>query len=349
MDSSFGRLTRRQFVAQAGMAAAGLTILRRTAAADRQRLIVGAGPYTYECIHDWLMPPNNIKYGYTHGVTQDSRGRIYLAHTVHPSSPSKDGILVFDPHGKFMTSWGAQFVGGAHGLDVRKEGREEFLYHCDIAHHTVTKTTLKGEVVWQKGVPTETDVYQGGKPFVPTNVAFAPNGDFYVADGYGSNWIHQYNLKGEYIRTFGGTGTEPGKFHTCHGLWVDRRSGKPALAVTDRENHRIEYFTLEGKPTSVYTEGIRRPCSFDTRGDLLLIADLNSVVTLLDKDDKVVAQLGDGAAPDGTPSNLDGVPRDKFLPGKFIHPHDAAFLHNGDILVAEWVPIGRVTLLRRVT
>ena len=38
----------------------------------------------------------------------------------------------------------------------------------------------------------------------------------------------------------------------------------------------------------------------------------------------------------------------QFIPGKFIHPHDAVFLHNGDILVSEWVPIGRVTLLKRV-
>ena len=34
-------------------------------------------------------------------------------------------------------------------------------------------------------------------------------------------------------------------------------------------------------------------------------------------------------------------------PGKFITPHDAIFLHDGDILVAEWLPIGRLTLLRR--
>jgi len=54
-------------------------------------------------------------------------------------------------------------------------------------------------------------------------------------------------------------------------------------------------------------------------------------------------QLGDGY-----PSDLRGHPRADFIPGKFIHPHDAIFLKNGDILVAEWVPIGRVTLLKKV-
>jgi len=66
-------------------------------------------------------------------------------------------------------------------------------------------------------------------------------------------------------------------------------------------------------------------------------------VTLLGMDGKPVAHLGDGH-----PSSLRGQPRESFVPGKFIHPHTAMFLRNGDILVAEWVPIGRITLLKRV-
>ena len=75
----------------------------------------------------------------------------------------------------------------------------------------------------------------------------------------------------------------------------------------------------------------------------MLVPDLDSVLTILDKDNKVVASLGDGY-----PSNLRDAPRSAFLPGKFIHPHAANFLHNGDILIAEWVPIGRITLLRKL-
>ena len=75
----------------------------------------------------------------------------------------------------------------------------------------------------------------------------------------------------------------------------------------------------------------------------MLVPDLESVVTILDKSNKTIVQLGDGK-----PTNLRGKPRSEFIPGKFIHPHDAMFLRNGDILVAEWVPQGRVTLLRKV-
>ena len=75
----------------------------------------------------------------------------------------------------------------------------------------------------------------------------------------------------------------------------------------------------------------------------MLFPDLESVVTILDEHNKVIVQLGDGH-----PSNLRDHPRSDFIPGKFIHPHDTMYLRNGDILVAEWVPIGRVTLLKHI-
>ena len=338
--------TRRQFLTGALITCAGLSLKSRGFADPSGAalpLFVGRGEHIYEWVPDWLTPPDTLKWGDTQGIAQDAQGRIYIAHTVHEGSPRGDAIVVFDQQGKFLTSWGEQFRGGGHGLDVRKEGDEEFLYHCDTAHRTVTKTTLGGHVLWQKGAPAEAGVYKDGSPFVPTNIAFAPNGDFYVGDGYGSSWIHQYTLGGEYVRTFGGPGTDPGKLHTPHGLWVDTRRADPALVVADRSNHRLQYFTLDGKYQETVTAGMRQPCHFKLRGDEMLVPDLDSVLTILDKDNRVVAQLGDGY-----PSSLRDAPRSAFIPGKFIHPHAANFLHNGDILVAEWVPIGRITLLRKV-
>jgi hypothetical protein len=337
-------LTRRQFLTRTGATAAGLALAGQTSArAVGKRPIIGSGEHTYEVVHDWLTPPDSIRLGDTHGVTQDSQGRIYVAHTVHADSTSGDTILVFDEYGQFIRSWGARFQGGAHGLDLRREGSEEFLYLCDTAHRLVVKTTLDGQVVWEKGAPAGFEGYGPGQPFVPTNVAFAPNGDFYVTDGYGSDWIHQYTVRGNYLRTFGGKGTEPGKLSNPHGLWVDTRLATPALVVADRGNNRLQYLTLDGKHLKFVTNGMRRPCHFDIQGDLLLIPDLSSVVTILGKENQVVAQLGDG-----DPSSLRDHPRRDFIPAKFIHPHDAIFLRDGSILVAEWVPIGRLTLLRKV-
>lgn len=339
--------TRREFLGRSAATVAGLLVLNQGVhAAPSNPVIFGGGDHTYEVIHDWLTPPQDLLFGDTQGVAQDAQGRIYISHTVHPNSMKKDAIAVFDKNGKFLTSWGERFVGGGHGLELRREGREEFLYHCDTAHRQVVKTTLDGKVIWEKGVPLEPGVYgKEGKeqPFIPTNVAFSPNGDFYVTDGYGSDWIHQYDLQGNHIRTFGGKGKEPGKVLNAHGIWVDTRGKEPLLVVADRANSRMQYFSLDGKHVRFVTEGMRQPCHFHIRGDEMLIPDLKSVLTIVDKENRVVAQLGDG-----DPSALRNHPREDFLPGKFIHPHGAKYLHNGDILVVEWVPVGRVTLLKKI-
>ncbi len=340
-----GTLSRRQLLAT-GAAAAGMAIMGRAGADDKpKKIILGSGEHKYECIHDWLVPPDDILWGDTQGVAQDSKGRIYISHTVRGNSPKKDAIVVFDKKGKFLSSWGSRFSGGGHGLDWRKEGKQEFLYHCDTAHRVAVKTDLDGNVVWEKPLPTETGVYNDKTPYIPTNIAFGPTGDFYVTDGYGSDWIMQYNIKGELIRTFGGKGSEPGKVANAHGIWVDPRGKEPMVAVADRANHRIQYFTLDGKHVKFVTDGMRLPCHFHTRGDLMLVPDLSSVVTLLDADNKVVVQLGDGAKN----GELRGHPRTDYVPGQFIHPHSAKFLNNGDIVVVEWVPDGRVTLLKKLS
>jgi hypothetical protein len=311
----------------------------------KKRLILGSGEHTYECHHDWLVPPSNIMWGDTHGLAVDKRGHLYIAHTVHPSSVGSDAILEYDPAGKFVRSWGAQFRGGAHGLDLREEHGHEFLYHCDIAHRKVTKTTLTGEVVWQKGVPTESGVYPTEDKWCPTNVAFHPDGDLYVADGYGSSYIHRYTADGEYKGIVIYPGTAAGFVREPHGLWVDHRSSKPKLVVADRANHRLQEFTLEGEHIGFVTEGMRRPCHIHYNHALALVPDLDSVVTILGGDNKPVAFLGDGLpGPD-----LRDVPREQFIPGKFVHPHAAIWMNSKDILVVEWVPIGRVTKLRRVS
>lgn len=309
-----------------------------------QPLILGQGSLRFECIHDWLTPPPGMAFGDTHGLAQDSQGRIYVAHTVHPSSQSRDAVAVYDVTGKFLRSFGPEFAGGAHGLDLRREGDQEFLYHCDTARKVVVKTDLNGKTLWSIGVPEASGKYSGGAPFVPTNVAFAPDGGFYVADGYGSSWIHRYDKNANYLSTFGGKGADAGQTNCPHGLWLDGRSGEPELLVADRSNRRIQRFTVEGQHKGFVKEGMRLPCHFSIRDGHLLVPDLESVVTVLDEKNQAAVHLGDGR-----PSGLRDKPRGEFLPGKFIHPHDAIWLRNGDILVAEWVPIGRVTLLRKVS
>src|SRR5438445_7000474 len=131
-----------------------------------------------------------------------------------------------------------------------------------MAVNLVVKTDLKGEVVWSKERKdlAVTHKYDDEKArFSPTNVAFAPGGGFYVADGYGSNYIHQYDKDANWVRTWGGTGEKPGQFKTPHGVWLDDRPGRaPAVVVADRANARLQSFSLDGKPLRV-DQGVSFP------------------------------------------------------------------------------------------
>lgn len=325
-------------------------VLRADDKSGSRRPVVGSGAHTYEVYHDWGELPAGIRYGNTHGVVQDSQGRIYVHHTVHATSESSDSMVVFDEQGRFVKSWGKEFKGGAHGLHIRKEHGTEFLYLCDTQRGIVVKTTLAGEEVFTLGYPDQSDAYRPGadgiKPkYSPTNLAIGPNGDIYVGDGYGSSYINQYNHKGEFIRTFGGKGTGPGKLDCPHGIVVDTR-GAPTLTVADRGNHRIQRFTLAGVHLD-FISGTNLPCHFNyySNGDTV-IPDLGARVTLLDLNNRVICHLGDDSASEWSETRKQ--PRDRFKPGKFVCPHGACFDRDGNIFVVEWVEIGRVTKLRRV-
>lgn len=342
--------TRRHFLA--ATAAVGPFILRSQDKAGTKRPIIGEGDHRYEVIHDWGELPSDIVFGNTHGVCQDSNGHIYIHHTVHATSRSADTVVVFDGKGKFVRSWGGQYKDGAHGLHIRKEGSFEYLYLCDQLHGIVSKRTPKGEEVWTIGYPSESDKYKlglvgGNIPYRPTNVAIAANGDVYVADGYGSFFINQYDRNTKFIRTFGGNGKEAGQLNQPHGLMIDSRSGTETLLVADRGNHRIQRFTPDGKHIESIA-GTLWPCHFHERNGNVVVPDLQARVTLLDQNNIVIEHLGDGKLEPREFMQTRTKPRTEFTAGKFICPHGAIFDHAGNIFVVEWVEIGRVTKLQKL-
>jgi hypothetical protein len=194
--------------------------------------------------------------------------------------------------------------------------------------------------------PKASGIYAKEAEFNPTAVAVAPNGELFVADGYGKSWVHQFDRDGNWVRAFGGPGSEPGKLNCPHGLWLDRRGKEPVLLVADRENHRLQRFDLQGRFLSVVAVELRRPCGMHEAGGELVIADLAGRVTLLDRDDRLLAHLGDNPDPKLRAQN--GVPRERWRDGEFISPHSARVAQDGDLYVMDWLALGRVTRLRRV-
>jgi hypothetical protein len=351
LDDGLTNPSRRTFLKATGAAALGAPAI--ASAADKsgtKNVIVGEGDYRYEAIHGWGELPDHIKWGETHGVTIDAEGLIYIKHRSTAPAPA-DAIVVFDPAGKYVRSFGKEYHGGGHGIDIRIEDGEEFLYLSDIKNGIVAKTSLTGEPVWRKGRPKEPGVYDDpAAKYSPTNVAFSPDGGFYIADGYGSNYIHQYDKDAEWIRTWGGTGDEPGKYKTPHGLWLDdrpagsRRWSSPIAPTPGSSTRRSTASRSDGHRRQL-PGPLRHP-----RGRAPLPRPARP------RDALRQGQQGHHAPrydPEWTKLVLEGFkmrgqPR-RWEAGRFIHPHDACFDEDGNIFVVEWVATGRVTKLRHLS
>lgn len=304
-------------------------------------VVIGGGAHTYRWVHGWGALPDGKDLGNTHGcIVHDSKGRIYL------NTDTENAVMVFDASGKLLSTWGKGFAGGLHGMQVVKEGDRELLYVAHTGQHRVAKCTLDGEVLWSVGWPESAGIYAKEEQYAPTSVAVAPDGRFFVADGYGLSWIHAYDKEHRYVKSFAGPGTEPGKCRTPHGLLIDTRVSPPVLLVADRENGRLQTFDLDGKHLGVIEGMFRRPCHMHLRGKELVVADLAGRVTILDEKNALVCQLGD--QPDEALRAQNGVAKDKWKDGLFLAPHCADWDEKGDLYVMDWNANGRVSKLERV-
>lgn len=358
------KANRRQFVQTSVGCALAVThttaplILGAQNKSGNREPIVGEGEHTYRCIHNWGRDslPSTHDYGNaSHGVTVDKHGLIYITHTGRP-----DSVYVFDSEGKFVKSMAgfhsaknrSGTTASGHGIDIREEGGEEFLYLAAAnTNMSFAKISLDGEIVWQKSKKDLFDHagFSGRKDlrFRPTNTSFRPDGGYYLGDGYGSNYLYEYDAQDRFVRVIGGGGSADGQFRTPHGQWLDDRDGVPKLVVADRANERLQWFDMEGNHLRTQN-GFLFPADLDVQGDWLLVPDLHARITILDKTNQVVAQLGDDEAWRARvldkQENMRSSP-DKWRPGRFVHPHDACFDTDGNIFVTEWVRGGRVTKL----
>ncbi|MBN4046717.1 hypothetical protein JYT90_00180 [bacterium AH-315-P07] len=302
----------------------------------------GALDHTYEWIDHWAKMPEGKRFGYTHSICEVEDGRIFI------HNASEDAVAIFDPNGEFLDSWGSEYASGAHGMQWNKEDGQEFLYLAVTNQHFVAKTTLDGEVIFKLDYPKESGLYASAEEYVPTNIAISPNGDFYVADGYGLNYVHQYSADAEYIQSWGGQGSDPGQLDCPHGIWIDTRGDDAEIVVADRKNVRLQYFTLDGEHKRFVNAGFLHPDHFDQRGSDLLVPDLFGRVTILNADNEVILHLGENPGVENT-EGYPNLPHTDRIPGQFISPHGACWDRAGNIFVVEWIEDGRVTKLQRTS
>ncbi|OAB35100.1 hypothetical protein PMSD_13325 [Paenibacillus macquariensis subsp. defensor] len=298
----------------------------------------GNAARSYDLVPGWAKLPAHLEFGYTHGIVVDQQDNVYVFHTGKPS------IFKFDQTGEFQAAWGEEFEGGAHGFYLHKEHNSEYLFITDTARGNVVKMDLSGKHLLTLETPDRPDIYNEELKYIPTDVAVSANGDIYVSDGYGQSWIHHYTAAGEYIRSWGGKGTELGQLNCPHGISIDIRSGIEEVYIADRGNHRIQVFTLQGDFKRVIVDDMDQPCSFYYHGGDLFFPDLNSRVTIFDKNDRLICHLGEDQQAykqTGWPN----LPKSYYCDNKFSSPHGVCVDSKGSVYVAEWIIDGRVTKL----
>ncbi len=318
----------------------------------------------YEVIKDWEQLPIGFVHRDVCGVAVDSMDKVYLI------TRGDSRVIVYEQNGTFVTTWGEDiFTSRTHGIAIAPDNS---VYTVDDGDHTVRKFTPDGKqllVIGTPGKPSDTGYYigkesttdrneeepskrrqsglgtfalyggtikRGGGPFNrPTGVSVASNGDIYISDGYGNARIHHFTPEGKLVRSWGEPGSGPGQFNLPHGVCVTQ-DGR--VLVADRENDRVQIFSLEGEYIEQWTH-LQRPTDIcvDREGFIyvsnlwwrvgqrsfvngVIRFDLPGHISILDSQGNLM---------------LRWISADRCALGNFVAPHTVCVDSRGDIYVGE--------------
>jgi len=198
----------------------------------RNDLIVLMGERRYAVDCPWGALPDGQSFGPLSQIAVDSSGRVYVFQRSNPP------VLVFSPEGVLIDTFGEGLFSDAHGIFVT---RDDLILLVDRDAHEIIACESSGAVRFRLGQRHQP---QFNQPFNhPTDIAQAPNGDFYISDGYGNSNVHCFDADGVFRFSWGRQGSGPGEFTTPHAVWVD---SSERVLVADRENNRVQLFDLEG-------------------------------------------------------------------------------------------------------
>ena len=276
---------------------------------------------------DWGNLPEGWTYKEATAVAVDSKDRVFVFN--RGTCP----MIVFDQSGEIVDTWGEGVFSNPHGVTV---GPDDEIFCVDNGDSTVRKFTSDGRLLMTIGTPNKPSESMSGIPFArPTHVAVDNrDGNFYVADGYSNARVHKYSPDGKLLFSWGESGTGPGQFNIVHNVIVDRSGW---VYVADRENHRVQVFSSDGKYETQWVNMSRAAalCLGDLDGaEVIYVGEyfagigsnhtgtnLGPRVTIMDTKGAILARLGHESYGE--------------QPGRFYSPHGIAVDSQENIYVAE--------------
>jgi len=287
----------------------------------------------YHLVQAWPRLPDGIVLGQVSGIDVASNGNVFVFHRAEKvwmgeeltldliPSPT---VFVFNHElGDLIEWWGAETFVMPHGLTI---DNGDNVWLTDVGLHQVFKFDLAGNLLMslgERGVAGEDATHFN----MPTDVAIAPDGSFYVSDGYGNSRVVKFTAEGRYITSWGSQGTAPGQFNAPHSVALDSE-GK--IYVADRGNARIQIFDENGQFIKEWKgSSLGRPWALriDATGNIFVVdgGDQNEFwpdrarVLKLDPEGNVLTSFG---------SYGKG-------PSQFIWPHTVAIGPDGALYVGE--------------
>jgi len=235
--------------------------------------------------YDWGNLPDGRAWGSVSAIYPSPEGNIWVAERCGQNtcvgSPNIDPILLMDPDGNVLRSFGRGMIAWPHGMYVEPNGN---VWVTDASvtgaeaiglGHTVLRFSPTGELLMTIGEPGQ----QGDPPNRlnrPNDVVVAPNGDIFIVDSHnpdGTNRVLKYSPEGTYMATFGESGYGPGQFLEPHAIAMDSQG---RLFVADRYNNRIQILDQDGNFIAAWTQFGRPSGIYIDANDIIYVADSES-------------------------------------------------------------------------
>jgi hypothetical protein len=228
----------------------------------------GAGPFPGARNSRW----HGTEFIAPHAITIDHEDNLWLvddsAHCITKCDRHGNRLMMLLPEGALLAEGGSSAYSSGDSADGDAAGS------AASSDKSPVVLTTQEEMAAHIGQPHKPPPRHSGRMFnLPTDIAVHPKtGDLFITDGYGNSHVHHLKADGTHVASWGAPGVLDGQFNLPHGIAIHPNLDK--LIVCDRENNRVQIFTLGGEFVSSFFS--HRACGVCVSAGSVYIAELGA-------------------------------------------------------------------------